>query len=106
MTTLSHPVPRSHQRRPTALFDTDISLAWATVPSRQILLFFSLASFALAPVTEAEVCSFYILSIFPIIDVESWTSFAVKISSVVIGLNLVGGMLFYGARRRRGVVVA
>jgi amino acid transporter len=49
---------------------------------------------------------YVILSIFPIIDVESWTTFAVKISGVVIGLNLVGAGLFYGARRRRSVVVA
>jgi amino acid transporter len=49
---------------------------------------------------------YVILSIFPIIDVESWTSFAVKISSVVVGLNLVGAALFYNARRRRSVVVA
>jgi amino acid transporter len=49
---------------------------------------------------------YVVLSIFPIIDVESWTSFAVKISSVVVGLNLVGAGLFYGARRRRGMVVA
>lgn len=49
---------------------------------------------------------YVILSIFPIIDVESWTTFAVKISGVVIGLNLVGAGLFFGARRRRSVVVA
>jgi len=49
---------------------------------------------------------YVILSIFPIIDVESWTSFAVKISSVVVGLNLAGAALFYNARRRRSVVVA
>ncbi|HEY4307390.1 MAG TPA: APC family permease [Gemmatimonadaceae bacterium] len=49
---------------------------------------------------------YVILSIFPIIDVESWTSFAVKISGVVIGLNLVGAALFYNARRRRSIVVA
>jgi amino acid transporter len=49
---------------------------------------------------------YVILSIFPIIDVESWTTFAVKISSVVVGLNGVGAALFYGGRRRRGVVVA
>lgn len=47
---------------------------------------------------------YVILSIFPIIDVESWTTFAAKISGVVVGLNLVGAALFYGARRRRSVV--
>ena len=49
---------------------------------------------------------YVVLSIFPIIDVESWTTFAVKISSVVVGLNAAGAGLFYGVRRRRGVVVA
>jgi amino acid transporter len=47
-----------------------------------------------------------VLSIFPIIDVTSWMSFAVKISSVVIGLNLVGAGLFVAARRRRVGVTA
>jgi len=44
---------------------------------------------------------YVVLSIFPIIDVTSWMSFAVKISSVVIVLNVIGGALFYAARRRR-----
>ena len=44
---------------------------------------------------------YVVLSIFPIIDVESWFSFAMKISGVVIGLNLVGAGLFFAARRRR-----
>ena len=41
------------------------------------------------------------LSIFPIIDVPSWRSFAVKISSVVIGLNLLGLMVYAAGGRRR-----
>lgn len=49
---------------------------------------------------------YVILSIVPIIDVESWTTFALKISGVVVGLNLVGAGLFFGARRRRSVAVA
>jgi len=49
---------------------------------------------------------YVVLSVFPIIDVASWTTFAVKISSVVIGLNLVGAALFYSARRRRVAVIA
>lgn len=49
---------------------------------------------------------YVVLSIFPIIDVESWAIFATKISSVVIGLNLVGAALFYAARRKRAVVPA
>jgi len=43
---------------------------------------------------------YVILSIFPIIDVPSWRTFAVKISSVVIGLNLLGFLVYrLGARR-------
>jgi amino acid transporter len=49
---------------------------------------------------------YVVLSIFPIIDVASWVSFAVKISGVVIGLNLIGAGLFFAARRRRGAAVA
>ena len=41
------------------------------------------------------------LSIFPIIDVPSWLSFAGKISGVVVGLNAVGLALFLAERRRR-----
>ena len=44
---------------------------------------------------------YVILSIFPIIDVPSWRTFAVKISSVVIGLNLLGFLVYaLGGRRR------
>jgi amino acid transporter len=49
---------------------------------------------------------YVVLSIFPIIDVASWASFAAKISGVVIILNLVGCALFFAARRRRGRVTA
>ncbi|MEP6493726.1 MAG: APC family permease [bacterium] len=45
---------------------------------------------------------YVVLSIFPIIDVASWFSFSVKISGVVILLNLAGAGLFLAARRRRG----
>jgi amino acid transporter len=44
---------------------------------------------------------YVVLSIFPIIDVASWFSFAAKISSVVIGLNLVGLGVYLNAARRR-----
>jgi len=44
---------------------------------------------------------YVVLSVFPIIDVKSWLSFATKISSVVIGLNLVGVALFFTARRKK-----
>jgi glutamate:GABA antiporter len=42
---------------------------------------------------------YVVLSIFPIIDVTSWMSFAMKISTVVIVLDLVGLGLFFAARR-------
>ena len=45
---------------------------------------------------------YVILSIFPIIDVPSWRMFALKISSVVIGLNLLGfGVYRLGGGRHR-----
>jgi len=47
---------------------------------------------------------YVVLSIFPIIDVASWFSFAIKISSVVVGLNLVGAALYWSAARRRSSV--
>jgi len=44
---------------------------------------------------------YVILSVFPIIDVPSWRMFALKISSVVIGLNLLGFVVYrLGGRRR------
>jgi amino acid transporter len=49
---------------------------------------------------------YVVLSIFPIVDVVSWLSFAAKISGVVIVLNLVGAGLFVAARRRRLVTAA
>jgi hypothetical protein len=49
---------------------------------------------------------YVVLSIFPIIDVPSWFSFAVKISGVVIASNLIGLALFVAARRRRAPAAA
>lgn len=46
---------------------------------------------------------YVVLSIFPIIDVKSWLSFATKISSVVIGLNLLGVAVFFTARRGKAL---
>jgi amino acid transporter len=46
---------------------------------------------------------YVVLSIFPIIDVPSWQAFAVKISSVVIGLNLLGFLVYSLGGRRRGL---
>lgn len=48
---------------------------------------------------------YVILSVFPIIDVASWSTFTIKISTVVVGLNVVGAGLYFAARRRRQVVV-
>ena len=45
---------------------------------------------------------YVILSIFPIIDVKSWWSFSLKISGVVVSLNLVGAAIYMAASRRRG----
>jgi len=45
---------------------------------------------------------YVILSIFPIIDVKSWWSFSLKISGVVVSLNLLGAAIYAAASRRRG----
>ena len=45
---------------------------------------------------------YVVLSIFPIIDVTSWVSFATKVSGVVIALNVVGVALFIAAKRSAG----
>ena len=42
-----------------------------------------------------------VLSIFPIIDVPNRFSFAIKISGVVIGLNLAGALYYWRAQTRR-----
>lgn len=44
---------------------------------------------------------YVMLSIFPIIDVPSWRSFAAKISGVVIGLNILGFLVYSMGGRRR-----
>jgi hypothetical protein len=49
---------------------------------------------------------YVVLSIFPIIDVASWSVFAAKISSVVIALNLIGLGLYWNATRRRGTALS
>ena len=61
----------------------------------------------IASISGFAVTALYVvLSIFPIIDVTSWLSFAAKISGVVIGLNLAGLFLYLLAHRRRAAVVA
>lgn len=44
-----------------------------------------------------------VLSVFPIIDVESWQSFTLKITAVLVGVNLLGLGIFALSRRRRHV---
>jgi glutamate:GABA antiporter len=44
---------------------------------------------------------YVVLSIFPIIDVPSWWSFSLKISGVIVALNLVGLLLYRVGTRRR-----
>ncbi len=44
---------------------------------------------------------FIVLSVFPIIDVKSWGSFAAKIIVVVVGANLVGAGLYRAEKRRQ-----
>jgi hypothetical protein len=42
-----------------------------------------------------------VLSVFPIIEVDSWTIFAVKIISVLVVANLIGVGIYLAAGRRR-----
>ena len=42
------------------------------------------------------------LSVFPIINVESVATFALKITLVIVVLNLVGVAILVAARRRAG----
>jgi hypothetical protein len=43
-----------------------------------------------------------VLSVFPIIDVESWTMFAVKIISVLVVANLIGVGIYLFAGKKAG----
>ena len=47
-----------------------------------------------------------VLSIFPIIDVPSWQIFALKVSAVVIGTNLLGAAIYLLSRRRTALTPA
>jgi hypothetical protein len=44
---------------------------------------------------------YVVLSVFPIIKVESVATFALIISAVIIGANVVGGAILVAAQRRR-----
>lgn len=44
---------------------------------------------------------FVVLSIFPIIDVDSSWRYSLKIAGVVLGANLVGGMIYHAGQRGR-----
>ena len=43
---------------------------------------------------------FVVLSIFPVIDVESSWGYSLKIAGVVLGANLLGGMIYRAGRRK------
>jgi hypothetical protein len=40
-----------------------------------------------------------ILSVFPIIEVPSWRTFALKIISVILAANLIGVVIYFGGKR-------
>jgi amino acid transporter len=42
-----------------------------------------------------------VLSVFPIIDVESWLSFSLKIVTVIVVANLIGAAIYFAAERRK-----
>jgi amino acid transporter len=44
---------------------------------------------------------YVVLSIFPIIDVESWRGYSLKIASVVLGANFLGWMIYRAGRRKK-----
>jgi len=44
---------------------------------------------------------YLVLSIFPIINVESVSTFALKITLVIVGMNVVGVGILFSSRRRR-----
>jgi hypothetical protein len=47
---------------------------------------------------------YVVLSLFPIIDVPNRLSFTIKITGVVVGLNVAGALFYWRAdsRRKRG----
>jgi hypothetical protein len=49
---------------------------------------------------------YVVLSAFPIIQVASVATFALKISGVIVGANVVGAAILISAQRRRVVAVA
>jgi amino acid transporter len=49
---------------------------------------------------------YIVLSVFPIIDVPSWGTFAAKIITVVVGANLIGVAIFAGSKRKRARAAA
>jgi len=40
-----------------------------------------------------------ILSVFPIIEVPSWRTFALKIITVILVANLIGVVIYFGGKR-------
>jgi hypothetical protein len=45
-----------------------------------------------------------ILSVFPIIEVASWRTFALKIITVILVANLIGVGIYFGGRRANAPV--
>jgi hypothetical protein len=41
-----------------------------------------------------------VLSVFPIIEVQSWFWFAAKITGVVVGANVLGVLLYFAGSRK------
>jgi len=41
-----------------------------------------------------------VLSVFPIIEVPSWQTFALKITTVIVLANLIGVGIYFGGRSR------
>jgi len=55
---------------------------------------------AAAAVGFAVSILYSVLSVFPIVDVASWAAFSAKIIGVLAGVNILGVMIYAGARRR------
>jgi hypothetical protein len=49
---------------------------------------------------------FVVLSIFPVIRVESQSRYSLKIAGVVLGANLLGWMIYRAGQRKRRRLIA
>jgi hypothetical protein len=48
---------------------------------------------------------FVVLSIFPVIDVDSSWRYSAKIAGVVVGANLLGWMIYRAGHRKRATTI-